>query len=85
VPDDNSGSSESVIHVFGRFLRGMLRGILRDLLLLVAVFFLATGVSALACAYYDVPLVFSLAGGIVAMALTLAFLLAIRSESLFYD
>jgi hypothetical protein len=83
--DDKRSSGESAAAAVSRFFVSLLRGIFRDLLLLVAVFVVATAVSALACAWYDIPLVFSLAGGILAMALTSGFILMVRSESWFFD
>ncbi|NNF15124.1 MAG: hypothetical protein HKN70_00185 [Gammaproteobacteria bacterium] len=57
--------------VFGGFFRDLLSGILRDLLVVVIVFILATGISALVCLYYGLPLQLSLIGGFLVIGVFL--------------
>lgn len=42
------------------------------LMLLLAAFVIGTAAAGIACLYYDVPLVFALGGGFIAMALPIA-------------
>ena len=68
----NDGTSRS-------FIAELLVGLARDAVKLILAFAIGTGVSAIACWYYGIPLVFSLLGGILVLALALA----ISSDSLF--
>lgn len=61
------------------FLATLLVGLVRDALKLLIAFAVGTGAGAIVCWYYDIPMVFSLLGGI----LVLGFALAISSDSLF--
>ena len=44
----------------------------RDLVKFLIAFAIGTGAAAIACWYYDIPLVFSLVGGILVLGLALA-------------
>ena len=48
------------------------RGVARDLMGIGLTFFAATGVAAGICLYYDLPLVFSWFGGVIAVGLLVA-------------
>lgn len=48
------------------------RGLLRDLMRLVLSFAVGTAAVGIACLYYGLPLVFSLAGGIAVLGFALA-------------
>ena len=61
------------------FIASILIAILRDLAKFVIAFAVGTGAAAIACWYYEVPLVFSLAGGILVLGLALA----ISTDSVF--
>jgi len=62
-------------HTFGQMFRGffgdLFTGILRDLMVITIVFILATGISALVCLYYGLPLVLSLVGGFLVIGVFL--------------
>ena len=68
--------NESTTEVHGGGVRGFLTSFLaslaRDAFQLVVAFAVGTGAGAIACWYYGVPLVFSLLGGILVLALALA-------------
>jgi hypothetical protein len=55
-----------------RFLASFLASLARDAFQLIVAFAVGTGAGAIACWYYGVPLVFSLLGGILVLALALA-------------
>ena len=55
------------------FLASFLLGLVRDAVKLVVAFAIGTGAGAIACWYYDVPMIFSLAGGILVLVLVLMF------------
>ena len=55
------------------FFPRLVSGILRDLLVMAIVFAVATGISALVCLYYGVPLILSLIGGFLAVGAALFF------------
>ena len=61
------------------FFAELLMGLVRDAVKFVLAFAIGTGVSAIACWYYGIPLVFSLLGGILVLGLALA----VSSDSLF--
>jgi hypothetical protein len=61
------------------FLATLLMGLVRDLTKFVIAFAVGSGAGAIVCWYYNIPLVFSLLGGI----LVLGFALAILSDSIF--
>lgn len=61
------------------FFAELLMGLVRDAVKFVLAFAIGTGVSAIACWYYGIPLVFSLLGGILVLGLALA----LSSDSLF--
>ncbi len=54
-------------------------GLAEDAMKFVIAFAVGTGATAVACWYYDVPLVFSLVGGILVLGIALA----LMSDSLF--
>jgi hypothetical protein len=68
--------NESTRDIHGNSVRGFLTSFLarlvRDAFQLVIAFAVGTGAGAIACWYYGVPLIFSLLGGIVVLALALA-------------
>lgn len=61
------------------FLASLSMGIMRDLVKFIIAFVVGTGAGAIVCWYYGVPLVFSLAGGILVLGLALA----LSTDSLF--
>ena len=61
------------------FFASLLMSLVRDLVKFVMAFLVGTGAGAIACWYYGIPLVFSLAGGILVLGLALA----LSSDSLF--
>jgi hypothetical protein len=68
--------NESTTEIHGSSVRGFLTSFLarlaRDAFQLVVAFAVGTGAGAIACWYYGVPLIFSLLGGILVLALALA-------------
>lgn len=54
------------------FLMSLLKGMASGLLQLVLAFVVGTIAAGIACLYYDVPLVFSLAGGFIVLGIALA-------------
>ena len=63
----------------GGFFKSLLTGLVRDAFKLIIAFAVGTGAGAIVCWYYGIPLVFSLIGGILVLALALAFM----TDSLF--
>ena len=61
------------------FLAELLMGLVRDAVKFIVAFAVGTGASAIACWYYDIPLVFSLIGGFIVLGLALA----LSTDSLF--
>ncbi len=61
------------------FFASLFIGIARDLLKFVIAFAVGTGASAIVCWYYGLPLVLSLVGGFIVLALALA----LTTDSLF--
>ncbi len=61
------------------FFTTLLVGLVRDAIKLIIAFAVGTGAGAIACWYYDIPLVFSLLGGILVLVLALA----LSTDSLF--
>ncbi len=61
------------------FLARLLAELARDAFKLLVAFAIGTGASAIACWYYDIPLVFSLLGGMIVLGLVVAF----STDSLF--
>ena len=55
-----------------RFLASFFASLVRDAFQMIVAFAVGTGAGALACWYYGVPLIFSLLGGILVLALSLA-------------
>ncbi len=60
------------IHTERGFFASLLIGLVRDLFKFVLAFAVGTGASAIACWYYGLPLVLSLVGGFIVLALALA-------------
>ena len=56
------------------FLTDFLMGLVRDAVKLVIAFAIGTGAGAIVCWYYSIPLVLSLLGGILVLAVVLVFL-----------
>lgn len=56
------------------FLATLLVGLVQDAVKLIIAFAIGTGAGAIVCWYYGIPLVFSLLGGILVLALALALL-----------
>ena len=61
------------------FVASLLKGLIRDAIKLIIAFAIGTGVGAIVCWYYGIPLVFSLIGGLLVLGLALA----ISTDSLF--
>ena len=61
------------------FSSSLLIGLGREILKYVIAFAVGTGAGAIVCWYYGIPLVFSIAGGILVVAIALA----LSSDSLF--
>lgn len=77
--DDSETKVEQTEGGVRGFLVSQLVGIVRDLFKFVIAFVVGTGASAIVCWYYGIPLALSLLGGILVLALALAFL----SDSVF--
>lgn len=54
------------------FFASLLMGLVRDAARLIIACAVGTGAGAIVCWYYDIPLIFSLAGGILVLVLVLA-------------
>ncbi|MDX1508555.1 MAG: hypothetical protein R3358_09770 [Woeseiaceae bacterium] len=54
------------------FFSSLLSSIVRDAVKFIVAFIIGTAAGALVCWYYGIPLVFSLLGGLLVLALTLA-------------
>ena len=61
------------------FLISFFRAVARDLVNLVLAFGIGTGAGAIACWYYNLPMILSLLGGILVLGLALA----LTTDSLF--
>ena len=61
------------------FFASLFMSLLRDAVKFVIAFAVGTGAGAIVCWYYGIPLVFALLGGILVLALALAF----TTDSLF--
>lgn len=61
------------------FLSSFLLELVRDAVKFIIAFAVGTGAGAIACWYYEIPLVFSLLGGILVLGLALA----LSTDSLF--
>ncbi|MGR8919496.1 MAG: hypothetical protein ACU85V_07750 [Gammaproteobacteria bacterium] len=78
---DNPRRMESSFWVgVWEFLATLVKGILRDLVKFGVAFCIGTGAAALACLYYELPLVLSLLGGFIVLGIALALV----SDSWFY-
>lgn len=56
------------------FLATLLIGLVRDAVKFIIAFAIGTGVGAIVCWYYSIPLVFSLLGGILVLGVALTLL-----------
>jgi len=79
VNDDHKMNANPDDRTSRGFFAELLMGLVRDAVKFVLAFAIGTGVSAIACWYYGIPLVFSLLGGILVLGLALA----LSSDSLF--
>ena len=61
------------------FFASLFMSLVRDAVKLIIAFAVGTGAGAIVCWYYGVPLIFSLLGGILVLALALA----LTTDSLF--
>ena len=78
--NDNDRSGAQVEDGTDRgFFASLLMSLVRDAVKLIIAFAVGTGAGAIICWYYGVPLIFSLLGGIVVLALALA----LTTDSLF--
>jgi len=77
--DDRKSKVEFIEESDRGFLATILMDLVRDAFKFIIAFAVGTGASAIACWYYDIPLVFSLIGGFIVLGLALAIL----SDSLF--
>lgn len=70
----NEPSKEAGTHESGRgFLASFLLSLVRDAVKLVIAFAVGTGAGAIVCWYYGLPMIVSLLGGILVLAVALAF------------
>lgn len=58
----------------GDFFSKLIRGVVQELVKVAAAFGLGTACGAAICLYYGAPLIFSVLGGIVLVALMLVFI-----------
>ena len=70
--DDRNKKAEPDAPVERGFLTSLLVSLARDAVKFIIAFAVGTGAGAIACWYYGIPLVFSLLGGILVLALALA-------------
>jgi hypothetical protein len=70
--DNNESQTETHGSGVRGFLTSFLARLARDAFQLVVAFAVGTGAGAIACWYYNVPLIFSLLGGILVLAIALA-------------
>ncbi|MGB5331297.1 MAG: hypothetical protein WBM80_08635 [Woeseiaceae bacterium] len=70
--DDHEAKAEFHEGGVRGFLSSLLLGIARDAIKFIVAFAVGTGAGAIACWYYGIPLVFSLLGGILVLAVALA-------------
>ncbi len=61
------------------FIKSLVKGLVGSLVQAIVAFVVGTGAAAIACWYYELPLVLSLGGGFIVLALWLA----IMSDSVF--
>ena len=71
IEDKDARGRNNVIKERG-FFASLFIGLARDLFKFVIAFVVGTGASAIVCWYYGIPLVFSLVGGFIVLALALA-------------
>jgi len=75
-PAGRSGRSRVCVQIYLKKILNLpidiFRGVARDLIGIGLTFFAATGVAAGICLHYDLPLVFSWFGGVIAVGLLVA-------------
>lgn len=70
---DAPNPKENLEHKAERgFFASLFVSLVKDLVKFVIAFAVGTGAGAIACWYYGIPLVFSLAGGVLVLGLALA-------------
>lgn len=74
MDDDHNTNAEFNGEKNRGFFASFFMGLLRDAVKLTIAFAVGTGASAVVCWYYGVPLVFSLLGGFLVLALALVFM-----------
>jgi len=72
MKDQNETTTDVGGRGIGRFLASFAASLARDAFQMIVAFAVGTGAGAVACWYYGVPMVFSLLGGILVLALALA-------------
>ena len=77
--DKKNNAAEVYPGGFRGFLSSLVRGIAEAFVKYLAAFVIGTGAGAVVCWYYGLPLALSLVGGILVLALALAF----STDSLF--
>jgi ABC-type arginine/histidine transport system permease subunit len=68
-----------ILNSIWSFFADIFKSIFRVLMLLVLIFVITTGIAALVCFYYDVPLWFSLIGGFFSLGVVFF----LNSDSIF--
>lgn len=76
---DDEYKQRAMREVTRGFFPSLLRGILKELIVMAIVFAVATGISAAVCFYYGLPLIISLIGGF----LSVGAVFYIKSDSIF--
>ena len=79
VNDDNKTTTESHERKGQSLLSSFFGGLIREAVKLIIAFAVGTGAGAIVCWYYGIPLIVSLLGGVLVLALALAF----TTDSLF--
>ena len=79
MSNDGKAETKSQKLTFGGFLAELLTSLVRDIVKFIIAFAVGTGAAAIACWYYDLPLVLSLIGGFIVLGLALA----LSTDSLF--
>lgn len=76
--NNNSGFKQGAAGVAGMF-GGFAKSLAHGLMMMLFAFAIGTGAAALACWYYELPLVLSLGGGLIVLGLAVA----LQTDSLF--
>jgi len=77
--NDDEFKQRAMREITRGFFPRLLRGILKELIVMAIVFAVATGISAAVCFYYGLPLILSLIGGF----LSVGAVFYIKSDSIF--